>query len=549
MESADPGRTIVLPARKRLVEVWVAGALILAAWAPAAGLIWHRWFPDWDMSGLTLDQRLTGGTSYYVHAPLGVAAAVLMALWTFRRRGLPAWATPRAAGVGAAVLVLCGLIHVVSLLARLPSGSGFALVGTLAALALLWGGTTMLRAYAPPIVFLALMVPLPASLLDSLSLWLKHLAAASAVWLVDQVLGLHTHLEGSRICLPDRFDGMPQFLWVDGVCSGLRSLLALVSFGAFFALFARLRRPGRVVVLAAAVPVAIGCNIIRIALLVVAAAHFGTEVARLGSGLHDGLGALMYAVALGVFFVLEWLIPRLGRLLGRDWIAARYLPPRSHPGPTDLRTWRPGAWAILAAVALGSWWAAAPSPVAPHGDLARTAVADTLDLPGGAYFGTDHALPAETLLELGTDDYLWRTYASGPHEADLGLLIVFSPENRKSVHPPEGCLEGEGNHLSSVAAVDVTGPGGRTYPMRELVCDRDGHTTFYLYVYKCGPRYTRSFLGQQLQLIAGSLLGHNPGAALIRISAPVRDDGPDSARALARAAAQRLLPEIDAHLP
>jgi EpsI family protein len=130
----------------------------------------------------------------------------------------------------------------------------------------------------------------------------------------------------------------------------------------------------------------------------------------------------------------------------------------------------------------------------------------------------------------------------------LSLLIVFSPEDRKSVHPPEGCLEGEGNHLSSLAPVDVTGPGGRSFPMRELVCDRDGKATVFLYVYKCGGYYTRSFLAQQVQLLTRALLGHSSGAALIRIGVPVRQDGLAEARALAKAAAQSLMPQIDARL-
>jgi EpsI family protein len=527
----------------------ITGALVLLAWAPAAGPVWRRWFPAWDMTDLTLYQRLTGGTGYYVHAPLGVAAAVLMVYWTFRRRGMPARVTSGATRVGAAMLVACVLIHLASVFARLPSGSMFALVGALAGLSLMCGGWPLLRTYAPPILFLALMVPLPASLLNAMTLGLKHLAAVAAVGVVNRTVDLGAQLMGSRVFLPDRPDGLPQFLWVDGACSGMRSLLALVSFGAFFALFARLRRPGRVAVLLAAVPVAIGCNVLRIALLLLGSAHWGTDVAHPGGPLHDGLGAMMYAVALTVFFVLEWAIPRVGALLGRDWGVPRRPAVAAKSEPADLRTWRPAAWGMLGALALGSWWVAAPRPETQHGAMARTAVAATLDVQGDRYIGTDLSLPPETLAEMGTDDYLWRIYAPSPQDPWLGLLIVFSPENRKSVHPPEGCLEGEGNHLSSAAAVDVPGPAGQTYPMRELVADGQGRTVIYLYVYKCGGRYTRSFLDQQVQLICGALLGRGSGGALIRISVPVIGDDRQAARNLARAVAQRILPQIDAHLP
>lgn len=96
----------------------------------------------------------------------------------------------------------------------------------------------------------------------------------------------------------------PYQLLVADACAGLNSLIALTAVGAVYLYMAK--RPSRranVAVLAMLVPIAIVANMVRVAILVLLTYYFGYDV---GQGfLHEGAGVLMFAVALGLVFLME----------------------------------------------------------------------------------------------------------------------------------------------------------------------------------------------------------------------------------------------------
>lgn len=111
----------------------------------------------------------------------------------------------------------------------------------------------------------------------------------------------------------------PYQLLVADACSGLNSLIALTAVGAVY-LYAVKHADWRInaCVIAALVPIAIAANILRVAALVLITYGWGYDA---GQGfLHDGAGFLMFAVALGLVFVVDGLAMRL---FGRRKVAAR----------------------------------------------------------------------------------------------------------------------------------------------------------------------------------------------------------------------------------
>lgn len=101
----------------------------------------------------------------------------------------------------------------------------------------------------------------------------------------------------------------PYQLLVADACSGLNSLIALTAVGAVY-LYAARREDWRVnaLVLAALVPIAIAANILRVAALTLITYFLGYDA---GQGfMHDGAGLLMFAVALGLVFVVDMIAAR-----------------------------------------------------------------------------------------------------------------------------------------------------------------------------------------------------------------------------------------------
>jgi exosortase len=194
--------------------------------------------------------------------------------------------------------------------------SGFVL--TLIGIVLLVLGREVFRILAFPLFFLFLMVPLPQSLVNTIAFPLQLMAAKSAV-LSLQELGIPALVEGNIIHLAHTE------LFVADACSGLRSLMALVTLGVVFAHFFK---PGslwiQALLVLSTIPIAIVVNAFRVALTGYLAHHLGREAAT--GAIHDFQGVITFGLA---FFLLMG----EGRLI--DFALAKL--GRSTPQPADLR--------------------------------------------------------------------------------------------------------------------------------------------------------------------------------------------------------------------
>ena len=133
-------------------------------------------------------------------------------------------------------------------------------------------GRAILRILAFPLCFLFLMVPLPQSLVNVIAFPLQLIAAGTAVEALHW-LGVPALLEGNIIHLAHTE------LFVVEACSGLRSLMALVTLGVVFAYFFRKSWIERAILVASTIPIAIAVNAVRVALTGILAHRFGSEMA------------------------------------------------------------------------------------------------------------------------------------------------------------------------------------------------------------------------------------------------------------------------------
>ena len=186
--------------------------------------------------------------------------------------------------------------------------SGF--VFTLIGLVLLLLGREIFRILAFPLLFLFLMVPLPQSFVNTIAFPLQLVAAQFAV-LSLQELGIPALVEGNIIHLAHTE------LFVHEACSGLRSLMALVTLGVVFAYFFT---PGvlwlQIVLVASTIPIAIVVNAFRVALTGFLAHYWGEEAA--GGAVHDLQGLITFALAFFILLGEGRLMNFISGLLNRD---------------------------------------------------------------------------------------------------------------------------------------------------------------------------------------------------------------------------------------
>ncbi len=173
---------------------------------------------------------------------------------------------------------------------------------TLMGLVLLILGKRAFQILLFPLCFLFLMVPLPQSLVNVVAFPLQLTAADWAVQLL-YLLNIPALREGNIIHLPNTQ------LFVAEACSGLRSLMALITLGIVFAYFFRKSWWQRVLIVASAIPIAIIVNAGRVAATGILTYHFGQEAAE--GVIHETQGLFTFAAAFLLLLGEAWLLSKI----------------------------------------------------------------------------------------------------------------------------------------------------------------------------------------------------------------------------------------------
>jgi exosortase len=172
----------------------------------------------------------------------------------------------------------------------------------LAGLVLLLLGRSIFRILLFPLLFLYLMVPLPQSVVNEIAFPLQLVASDLAVQALHQ-LGIPALREGNIIHLANAR------LFVAEACSGLRSLMSLVTLGVVFAYFFRKTWGERIVILLSTFPIAIGVNAFRVALTGVLTSAFGEGMAK--GAIHETEGLFTFGIAFLGLLLEAWLLARI----------------------------------------------------------------------------------------------------------------------------------------------------------------------------------------------------------------------------------------------
>jgi len=159
--------------------------------------------------------------------------------------------------------------------------------------ALVWYllGRHYVHALAFPLAFLLFMIPLPAILLNTITLPLQLLATKVSTFAL-QLAQLPVYREGNIIYLPHAT------LEVAEACSGLRSLVSLLALAVVLAYITQRRLSTRWLLVLSAVPIALVANAFRIWATGVLAHWYGTQAAE--GFYHTFAGWLVFVVALGL---------------------------------------------------------------------------------------------------------------------------------------------------------------------------------------------------------------------------------------------------------
>jgi exosortase len=211
------------------------------------------WLYAATLQGLVVEWVSSADASYGI-----VLAAVALAVaWHRRSTFEEARDLDASAGPGLCVLTLGLGLYLVGQLAADVFLTRISFVIVLTGVLWFFAGWRAVRVIAPPLLFLLMAIPLPALIVNAVTLPLQ-LVASRIGEATLTAAGVAVFRDGNLLELPSTT------LEVADACSGLRSIVSLGAIGALLA-WQEPSWPRRVVLVAAGFPIAIVMNGLRIA--------------------------------------------------------------------------------------------------------------------------------------------------------------------------------------------------------------------------------------------------------------------------------------------
>ena len=275
------------PTKSRNWIVWSAilAGLVVALYASVIQGLVTQWWSDSDYSHGFLVPIFSG----YV-------------LWNQRERWMKSKIKPSNLGL-LVMLGAVGLLLVGSLGAELFT-SRFSLLILIAGMILFLGGWDLLRAVSFPLSFLILMIPFPVIVYNQITFPLQLIASRLATSGL-QLIQVPVLREGNVLILPN------YSLEVVEACSGIRSLMTLITLAVAYGYLVEPRRWVRYLLVILMVPIAILSNAIRVIGAGVLTYHFGPKAAE--GFVHEFTGWVIFLVALILMFICHWILRHIGR--------------------------------------------------------------------------------------------------------------------------------------------------------------------------------------------------------------------------------------------
>ena len=249
---------------------------LVVLYAPTVQWLFGRWTMSvWQQSHGLLIAPLVGYFAYQELKPLA---------------SLP----PSASAWGFAFLVPALMLHVFDAGMHTQLLSAAALMLATPGFSLLLLGKQRTRAIAFPLAFLAFCLPIPLTFTEQIHWQLRQIVTAGTAAMVPW-FGIPVFVEGTTLHMAT---GAVE---VADACSGFATLYAAVAVACLTA-YSSASSTRRVLVLASAIPLAIGANLLRVTALVLLVVWKGAAI--LDTFVHPLSGILTFALALPVIFWL-----------------------------------------------------------------------------------------------------------------------------------------------------------------------------------------------------------------------------------------------------
>jgi len=428
------------------------------------------------------------------------------------------------------------------------------LVAMLASIVLLFFGRKAVEILAVPFALLLLAIPVPQILFNRIALPLQGYASQMAVWGI-RMFEVPTVRKGNVIDILPNGGIQSISLEVVEACSGIRSLMTLVTLALVLGYFTRTREGGgfanmsrpdiirTLILMFAAVPIAVLTNAARVTSTGVLTFYYGKQAT--GPPVHDVSGWLVYVAALGLLIAvnigLKWALP------SSDSDASS----NSGGGISDSLFLDSGQISsrtaliliiVLALAGLGINWLADRAEVVPERRLLTTLPSE---IGEWRQRGDEIRFSKEAEEVLRATDYTTREYtAANGRVANIHVGYYATQRTGSTYHSPQNCLPGAGWIMSHPEVVTITTAERRSFTANRYLLENGPYREVMLYWYEGRGRTESSEYLDKLNTILDSVSRRRTDGAMVRVMTDVAGD-----ESAAQAAASDLAAQLDDLLP
>ena len=407
-----------------------------------------------------------------------------------------------------------------------------------AGVVILLAGWDLFRALLFPWAFLLLMIPIPTIVLNQITFPLQLLASQVAATVLP-VLGVPVLREGNVINLA----AMP--LEVAEACSGIRSLMSLVTLAIIYGYLLEKRIWVRWVLALAAVPITVIANDVRIIGTGLLVQYWDPQAAE--GYFHSSWGLITFVISLFMFYALHGVI--------------RFIfPDRSHPSSAPSHSRATTGFAIVPNAGKRFLFAAlfiAVTAVLLQARAGSEVFPPRQDLKNfpeqlGQWKGKDVPIDKDVLDILRPSDYLLRVYESPEKTPYIDLLIPFYRSQRagEAPHSPQHCLPGSGWTPIENQHIMMTVPGHQPFPANRYLITKGDARQLVVYWFWAHDRGVASEYWAKYYLVKDAIKMNRSDGALVRVTTPMyRNETADAAQERLRPFIELVVPQLDNFIP
>jgi exosortase D (VPLPA-CTERM-specific) len=458
-------------------------------------------------------------------------------IWQDRQQLAAVLLSPSWAGLSLIVLALAmlvfGQLGVELFVSRLS------LLVLLAGLIVLFAGWSWFRAVLFPWAFLILMIPPPNIILQMFTFPLQLLASRLAT-LMLQTVRVPVLRQGNVIELAR------MRLEVVEACSGIRSLLALITLAIIYGFLMEKRVWVRVVLACSAIPIAVLANGFRIFGTGLLVQYWDPDKAE--GFFHLFQGWIVFVVSLLMLFAFH-------RLINVIWKPKAVLPAgpsratqpaRPMSSPNQFPRFLVAVFLML--VAAAGLEAHSQGEIFPPRQPLSALPAEI-----DGWTSTDETLDQPTLDILGPGEFLLRDYQDPANRQPwVNLFVAYFPSQKMgdTIHSPNHCLPGAGWTPISKQVVYLKGADGTSFPANRYVITQAGDRQLVLFWFQAHGRAVASQYQAKYYLIADSIHMRRSDGALVRLMTPMLPgESPNAAQARIMQLGDPIIPLLDNYIP